>query len=581
MTSSTTLFSQSENVGIGTISPDNSAILELDVSTTSSKMGLLIPRMTSAERNGIASSAKGLIVYDTSLDLFYFNKGTAATPNWVPLIGGLVDLTSDVTGILPVANGGIGTSSITGMVQGNGTSALTGITAAADQVTYWSDANTIAGDASFIWNSTTKTLDITGSLEASESVSTPIYQYQPLAAQPSTPSDGMTYFNSALNELQIYKNGAWQNIGSGGGTDFWTQSGTDLYTNQSSWSLYWQDGSVSNSQTTAWGGGTASAYRATAWGTGNTASANLTTAFGDNNTASGNASTAWGSGNNATQNLSTVWGQATTASNELSTAWGLTTTASGRLSTALGSNTIAYSGMEFTIGQYNAQYAPSNTSGWSAADKLFVAGIGTGASDQKDGFVIYKSGATDIFGNTSIKSNTNGTANQLRFYEDPANGTNYSSFEAPAQDSDINYTLPDTIPEDGKLLRTNASGDLSWTAFSSVGGSFVDVNVTTGDYTATEDDFLMVITQSGSTITLPTAASSEGKVYYIVLAPGGNNFDGFIAVANGSGDDIAARAAVTNIELSYGNGLGVFSGALLASDGNSRWYIIASRRVDN
>jgi len=339
LTSSTVLFSQSENVGIGTVSPDNSAILELDVSTTSSKKGLLIPRMTSAERNGIASPAKGLIVYDTSEDLFYYNEGTAGTPNWIPLLVGNVDLTTDVTGVLPVSNGGTGTSSITGMVQGNGTAALTGITAAADQITYWSDANTIAGDADFIWNSTTKTLDITGSLEASESVSTPVYQFQPLAAQPSTPSDGMTYFDSGLNELQIYKNGSWQNIGSGGGTSYWTQAGTDLYANQASWNLYWHNGSVSDTQTTAWGGGTASDYRATAWGTGNTASSTLATAWGNGNTASGSSSTAWDDNNTASGSFSTAWGDNNTASGSSSTAWGNQTEASAQYSTAFGSST--------------------------------------------------------------------------------------------------------------------------------------------------------------------------------------------------------------------------------------------------
>jgi hypothetical protein len=49
------------NVGIGTSTPNNSAIL--DVSSTTK--GLLIPRLTTAQRNAIANPAAGLLIYDT------------------------------------------------------------------------------------------------------------------------------------------------------------------------------------------------------------------------------------------------------------------------------------------------------------------------------------------------------------------------------------------------------------------------------------------------------------------------------------------------------------------------------------
>lgn len=50
-------------VGIGTSSPDSSALL--DVSTTTK--GLLPPRMTTTQKNAISTPAEGLIVYDTTL----------------------------------------------------------------------------------------------------------------------------------------------------------------------------------------------------------------------------------------------------------------------------------------------------------------------------------------------------------------------------------------------------------------------------------------------------------------------------------------------------------------------------------
>ncbi len=66
-------------VGIGTTAPSSSAILDL----TSITKGLLIPRMTTAQRSAISSPAAGLLVYDTDADQFYFYNGAA----WTQAIG--------------------------------------------------------------------------------------------------------------------------------------------------------------------------------------------------------------------------------------------------------------------------------------------------------------------------------------------------------------------------------------------------------------------------------------------------------------------------------------------------------------
>ncbi|WP_188048907.1 hypothetical protein [Flavobacterium sp. GP15] len=68
-------------VGIGTITPNASAML--DVSSTTK--GMLTPRMTTAQRLAITSPAPadGLIVYDTTLKSFYHY--TTATNSWVKL----------------------------------------------------------------------------------------------------------------------------------------------------------------------------------------------------------------------------------------------------------------------------------------------------------------------------------------------------------------------------------------------------------------------------------------------------------------------------------------------------------------
>src|ERR1700716_3797691 len=68
-------FSFSQNVGIGTAAPDVSAILEVK----SNSKGILIPRTSSASRTAIVNPAKGLMVYDTTTNSFWFHNGATWT----------------------------------------------------------------------------------------------------------------------------------------------------------------------------------------------------------------------------------------------------------------------------------------------------------------------------------------------------------------------------------------------------------------------------------------------------------------------------------------------------------------------
>ncbi|MBS1754375.1 MAG: tail fiber domain-containing protein [Ferruginibacter sp.] len=66
-------MSRSQNVGIGTTTPDASA--QLDISSTTS--GLLAPRMTKAQRDAIATPATGLLIYQTNNTAgFYYYDGS-------------------------------------------------------------------------------------------------------------------------------------------------------------------------------------------------------------------------------------------------------------------------------------------------------------------------------------------------------------------------------------------------------------------------------------------------------------------------------------------------------------------------
>ena len=82
-----------QNVGIGTNTPAVSAQLEISSVTK----GLLIPRLTAAQKNLIVSPATGLLIYLTdSTQGFYYFDGTI----WSQL----------QSGIVPLSNGGTGSS---------------------------------------------------------------------------------------------------------------------------------------------------------------------------------------------------------------------------------------------------------------------------------------------------------------------------------------------------------------------------------------------------------------------------------------------------------------------------------------
>ena len=106
--------------GIGTTTPNASAKLEI----SSTDKGLLIPRMTSAQRGLISLPANGLLVYQTDGVVgFYVNSGTSASPSWlrintdwtksgndISFTTGNVSLSGNLTG------GNLSTSKLNGFV---------------------------------------------------------------------------------------------------------------------------------------------------------------------------------------------------------------------------------------------------------------------------------------------------------------------------------------------------------------------------------------------------------------------------------------------------------------------------------
>lgn len=83
-------FPASGSAGIGTTTPDASAVLDM----VSTSKGILVPRMTAAQRTAIVSPANGLLVYQTDgTKGFYYYNATA----WTTVTGANVSLSNLAT----------------------------------------------------------------------------------------------------------------------------------------------------------------------------------------------------------------------------------------------------------------------------------------------------------------------------------------------------------------------------------------------------------------------------------------------------------------------------------------------------
>jgi hypothetical protein len=85
-------------VGIGTASPNASAMLDVDVtSLAGTKKGFLPPRMDTTARDGITTPAAGLLIYNTSTNQLNYYNGTSWQMVETGAAGSYVDLTTNQT----------------------------------------------------------------------------------------------------------------------------------------------------------------------------------------------------------------------------------------------------------------------------------------------------------------------------------------------------------------------------------------------------------------------------------------------------------------------------------------------------
>jgi hypothetical protein len=122
---STNILAQ-DNVGIGTNTPDPSAVVEM----TSGNKGILVPRLTALQRLAIAAPANSLLVYDTdSMCYFFFRQPTSSWISLCNMSGGAAGAVGP-TGA-PGTAGTNGTTGATGIAGNNGIDGVTGATGTA------------------------------------------------------------------------------------------------------------------------------------------------------------------------------------------------------------------------------------------------------------------------------------------------------------------------------------------------------------------------------------------------------------------------------------------------------------------
>jgi hypothetical protein len=186
---------QAQGVAINTSGSVADASASLDVN---SKKGVLIPRLTTAERGQIASPATALLIFNKDSLRFQVNLGTPAAPIWTSIV------TFDQ---LPTGGTGGGDGwQLTGNT-GNPNDAFIGNKDSKplsiktnDMLRLFVDAN--SNKIGIGTSSPKATLDVS----ATDAIIVPVGT---TAQRPSIPTVGMIRFNNTTNKLEGYTTNGW------------------------------------------------------------------------------------------------------------------------------------------------------------------------------------------------------------------------------------------------------------------------------------------------------------------------------------------------------------------------------------
>ncbi len=362
--------SLAQNIGINDdgSTPNKSAMLDVK----SNSKGLLIPRLTAAERLDIVNPATGLMAFQTDgTKGFYYYETTwkmvgSGNTETDPFFTANFDLTGSLTSDILKFDGTKYTKFTPNFTESN--------------YLY----NTKYGVKLLARNDAQTNLDFVIQPKGTGAI---------IAQQPDGTATGGNIRGTKAVDLQMIRSSATQ-----------VASGTLSF-------------AVGRSNT-------ASGASSFVVGSNNTASEQHSIAIGDQNNTSGESSFAVGGHNGASGASSFAVGSNNTASGSNSTAIGFANTSSGQYATAIGANNTSSGDRSFASGYLNtaqsfgetvlgyfATIGTGNTSNFVSTDRLFVIGNGDPISTRSDALLILKNGNTTIGGSFTI--NGNGTGSSL------------------------------------------------------------------------------------------------------------------------------------------------------------------------
>jgi hypothetical protein len=215
-------ISSTGNVGLGTSAPHSSALLDM----TSTTQGMLVPRMTKAQRDAIISPATGLLIYQTnSTPGFYYNDGSewkaVAPKNANKSLSNLTAPTAVNVELLPQTDSAInlgsatlrwknlfaaGDATINGLTVGKGGGGIGTNTAAGYAALYSNTTgyyNTAAGYQSLFFNTTGVDNTAAGGFAL---YSNTTGNFNTAAGFRSLYSNTTGYYNTAAGYQSLYSN---------------------------------------------------------------------------------------------------------------------------------------------------------------------------------------------------------------------------------------------------------------------------------------------------------------------------------------------------------------------------------------
>ncbi len=444
-------------VGIGTVTPDPSATLDV----TSTTGGILVPRMTETERLAIALPAIGLLVYqNNNTSGFWFFDGTIWT-NLGAAGGGTDELS--INGITiynntyPTHNIVIGSNDLNNIGpdgynrfyfhKGKGA-----FRAGSSDNNQWDDSN--VGLYSSAFNQNTIASGEASSAFGNNGIASGVLSF---AVSGNAFGNLATAFPGATASGQTSMAIGESSVASG---DYATAIGENTLADQPN--------------AIAIGNGSqATGDSAIALGTDTTSSGISSFTAGQNSIASGAGATALGgygiaSGDNSFTVSGAAFGntsvafQGGVANANNSVAIGEGASANGEYSLAIGSYTTAPSYGEVVVGINNETYTPNSTTGYDFNDRIFTVGNGSTGSES-NAMTILKGGSIGI--GTSLPSAT------LDIF-----GT---------------VKIDDGTQAVGKVLTSDANGNATWQVGSGDGNEFQSISgVVQNTTNQSADDFV-------------------------------------------------------------------------------------------